>query len=61
MSEAPERHVRVTANECQAMRYLQSDGWSLGELSTAFGSDGDTVAEHVYGRCDHPDVESRLR
>ena len=51
----------VSVNECQAIRYLYADGWTYAELRLTFGRTSTTIADHVKGRCRHPDVAAPKR
>ena len=43
----------LSTNECEAIRLMYEDGWSVGELSLAFERKKNTVRRHLHGDCEH--------
>ena len=47
----------LTPNECQAIRYLNTDGYSWERLAQLFGLSHDALELHLNDRCDCPDID----
>lgn len=48
-------HGRVSVHECQAIRHLRIDGWTVGQLGLALQRKDETILRHANEDCSHPE------